>query len=200
MSKYKFVFDLDSTLTKQEILPEMAKYIGCHESISKITEDTMLGKLSFEESFLKRIEILKEIPIKKVRNIVKNITLNEELIKFILENIDRCIIITGNLDIWICELMDMLGLNDIYYSSKALTDGQYIKSVVNVIKKEDIIKEIDGPVVAIGDGSNDSKMIEYADIGIGFGAVRPIAPSVLNVCDYAFYEEEKLCQFLKRLL
>ncbi|WP_092926901.1 HAD-IB family phosphatase [Romboutsia hominis] len=200
MSKYKFVFDLDSTLTKQEILPEMAKYIGCHESISKITEETMLGKLSFEESFLKRIEILKEIPIKKVRNIVKNITLNEELIKFVLDNIDRCIIITGNLDIWICELMNMLGLNDIYYSSKALADGQYIKSVVNVIKKEDIIKEIDGPIVAIGDGSNDSKMIEYADIGIGFGAVRPIAPSVLNVCDYAFYEEEKLCQFLKRLL
>ncbi|WP_195937893.1 HAD-IB family phosphatase [Romboutsia sp. 1001713B170131_170501_G6] len=200
MSKYKFVFDLDSTLTKQEILPEMAKYIGCHESISKITEETMLGKLSFEESFLKRIEILKEIPVKKVRSIVKNITLNEKLIKFVLDNIDRCIIITGNLDIWICELMNMLGLNDIYYSSKALTDGQYIKSVVNVIKKEDIIKEIDGPIVAIGDGSNDSKMIEYADIGIGFGAVRPIAPSVLNVCDYAFYEEEKLCQFLKRLL
>ena len=45
--------------------------------------------------------------------------------------------------------MDMLGLNDIYYSSKALTDGQYIKSVVNVIKKEDIIKEIDAISAAL---------------------------------------------------
>ncbi len=26
-----------------------------------------------------------------------------------------------------------------------------------------------GPIVAVGDGSNDIKMIENADIGIGFG-------------------------------
>lgn len=200
MSRYKFVFDLDSTLTKQEILPEMAKYIGRHESISKITEETMLGKLSFEDSFLKRIDILKEIPIKKVHDIVKNIELNEELIQFVLDNIDRCVIITGNLDVWICKLMELLNLDDIYHSSKASVEGGYIKSVINIIKKEDIVKEIEGPIVAIGDGSNDAKMVEYADIGIGFGGVRPIAPKLLSVCDYAFYEEEKLCQFLKRLL
>lgn len=200
MSEYKFVFDLDSTLTKQEILPEISKYIGAHESISKITEETMLGNLSFEESFSKRVEILKDVPISKVREIIDNIELNNELIKFISQNINRCIIITGNLDIWINELMKKLNMSDKYYSSIANYDGEQVKFIEKIIKKEDVLNEIKSPIVAIGDGSNDTKMIEYADIGIGFGGVRPIAPSVLEVCDYAFYEEEKLCQFLKRLL
>ena len=200
MSEYKFVFDLDSTLTKIEILPEIAKYIGEHESISKITEETMLGELSFEKSFSIRVDILKKVSIEKVREIIRNIEFNDELIKFILENIDRCMIITGNLDVWICELMDVLGFKGIYFSSTACVENGEIKGISHIIKKEDVIKTLEGPIVAIGDGSNDAKMIEVADIGIGFGGVRDIAPSVLQVCDYAFYEEGRLCQFLRQLL
>ncbi|WP_195946142.1 HAD-IB family phosphatase [Paraclostridium bifermentans] len=200
MSEYKFVFDLDSTLTKQEILPEIAKYIGEHESISKITEETMLGNLSFEESFEKRVDILKKIPISKVKEILLNIEFNGELVNFILDNIDRCTIITGNLDVWIDEIISNLGIKNKYFSSKAKVTGDFIDGIENIIKKEDIIKAFNEPVVAIGDGSNDIKMVEYAEIGIGFGGVRPIAPGLLEVCDYAFYEEERLCQFLKQLL
>ena len=35
---------------------------------------------------------------------------------------------------------------------------------------------------------------------IGFGGVREIAPAVLNNATHAVYTEEKLCQFLRRLL
>ncbi|RDY24525.1 phosphoserine phosphatase [Romboutsia maritimum] len=200
MSKYKFVFDLDSTLTKKEILPEIAKYIDAYESIKQITEETMLGNISFEKSFIKRVDVLKQIPINKVREVIDNIELNESLIKFISDNRERCIIVTGNLDVWICELMEKLQMSDKYYSSKTYIEGEKIEYISKIIKKEDIIKEINSPIVAIGDGNNDAKLVECSDIGIGFGGVRPIAPSLLQVCDYAFYEEEKLCQFLKRLL
>lgn len=200
MSAYKFVFDLDSTLTKKEILPEIAKHIGVYEGIRQITEATMIGNLSFEESFTKRVDILKKVPVSKVREIINNIELNEKLIKFILDNRDRCIIITGNLDVWICELMDRLKMTDKYYSSITSIEGENIKCISKIIKKEEIVKKLEEPIVVIGDGSNDTKMVEYAEIGIGYGGVRPIAPSLLQVCDYAFYEEEKLCQFLKRLL
>lgn len=200
IGKYKFIFDLDSTLTKEEILPEISKSIGAKEIISKLTEETMMGNLSFEESFSKRVDILKRIPISEVHEIIDKIELNEDLIRFISENRDRCIIITGNIDIWISELMKKLKMENRYYSSIACTNGKEIESIIKIIKKEEIVRNLKGPIVAVGDGSNDSKMIECADIGIGFGGVRPIAPSVLKVCDYAFYEEAKLCQFLRRLL
>ena len=39
-----------------------------------------------------------------------------------------------------------------------------------------------------------------AEIGIGFGGVRDIAPAVLKSATHAAYSEDKLCQFLKQLL
>lgn len=200
MSLFHFIFDLDATITKKEILPELASHIGCYEIMKKITEDTMLGKLSFEESFLKRIEMLKQIPISTVREIVDSIELNSEIVKFIKENSERCTVITGNLDVWICELMKKLGVENSYYSSVATYNEEFIENVVEIVEKEKIIKTFEGQLVAVGDGSNDTQMIKYADIGIGFGGVREIAPSILEVCNYAIYEEEKLCQFLRRLL
>lgn len=56
------------------------------------------------------------------------------------------------------------------------------------------------PFVAIGDGNNDAEMIEAAEVGIGYGGVREIAPAVLACATHAIYEEEKLVEFLERLL
>ncbi|MBO4391315.1 MAG: NTP transferase domain-containing protein [Lachnospiraceae bacterium] len=42
-------------------------------------------------------------------------------------------------------------------------------------------------------------MVGAADIGIGFGAVRDVAYSVLNNADYAIYTENKLCRLLKEI-
>lgn len=39
-------------------------------------------------------------------------------------------------------------------------------------------------------------MIAAAEIGIGFGGVRDIAPAVLKSATHAAYSEDKLCQFL----
>lgn len=48
---------------------------------------------------------MKDIPVSKVRKIVENIPLNEQVAAFIRQNSDRCYVITGNLDIWIEDLM-----------------------------------------------------------------------------------------------
>ena len=41
MSDYIFLFDLDATITKEEILPVISKKIGKFNEIKKITETTM---------------------------------------------------------------------------------------------------------------------------------------------------------------
>lgn len=43
-------------------------------------------------------------------------------------------------------------------------------------------------------------MIEAAEVGIGYGGVREIAPAVLACASHAIYDEEKLVEFLERLL
>ena len=77
MSSLFFLFDLDSTITKQEILPTVSKMVSKEKEMRELTEKTMQGELPFKESFLQRVDILKNIPISEVQNIVENIELYE---------------------------------------------------------------------------------------------------------------------------
>ena len=200
MSDFVFLFDLDSTITKKEILPEISTLIGMEKEIREVTESTMRGEIPFEESFLRRVKILSGISVKKVNSIVRDIPLNEEIASFICENRDRCYVVTGNLDIWISGLMDKLGIMDHCFCSKAIDDEDKVGKVVSIRNKLDTALSFKKPIVVIGDGDNDSEMASCADVSIGFGGVRPIAPSLLNVIDYAFYNDKRCAEFLRGLL
>ncbi len=204
MSEYIFCFDLDATVTKVEILPEIAKALPqdeMGEKMRRITERTMAGELPFEESFRSRVNILLQVPVSTVREIIARVPVHEEMVSFIREHADRCYIVTGNLDVWICDLMERMGLSpDHVLCSHATVVDDKIVSVDEVIDKGKAITALPRPFAAIGDGNNDAEMVGAADVGIGFGGVREIAPSVLNNATHAVYTEEKLCQFLRRLL
>ena len=180
MSEYVFLFDLDATITKVEILPEISAEIGKDKEMRELTERAMRGEIPFERSFRERVSILKDIPVSKVRKIVENIPLNEQVAAFIRQNSDRCYVITGNLDIWIEDLMKKLGVGQSFYCSKAEVKDDRIAGDIQVIDKATVVNSFDKPFVAIGDGNNDADMIAAAEIGIGFGGVRDIAPAVLN--------------------
>ena len=66
MKNYVFLFDLDSTLTCKEILPELARSLGKGEEMKELTEKTMRGELPFKTSFLERVKLLSNIPIDEV--------------------------------------------------------------------------------------------------------------------------------------
>ena len=186
MSEYIFLFDLDSTITKQEILPSISKRIGKIDEMRALTEATMRGELPFKTSFLQRVQILNGIDVSEVRRMVSQIPLNEAISKFIVENSDRCYIVTGNLDIWINDLMKSINMKNHVYCSKANVKNDRITQVVSVADKELIAKQFVQPLVVVGDGDNDSGMAQLADISIGFGGVREIAPSLLRNIDYAW--------------
>lgn len=200
MSDYIFLFDLDSTITKKEILPTISEKIGKLEEMRELTEATMRGEIPFKTSFLNRVEILSSVNVSEVSEIVANIPLNNSIANFIIENKDRCYIVTGNLDVWISKLMNNLDMNDHVYCSKAYIKDDHISKVISVADKELMVKQFVQPLVVIGDGDNDSGMAKFADIAIGFGGVRNIAPSLLRNIDYAFYEDERCADFLKSLL
>lgn len=200
MSRYIFLFDLDSTVTRQEILPTISKELGIYERMSTLTESTMRGEIPFKQSFLRRVELLKEVPVSKVCQMIGDIELNEELIRFIRDNRERCYIVTGNLDVWIEELVRKIGIEKNVFCSKAVVKDDYIQDVFSVVDKNAVVSQMVLPFVAVGDGNNDAEMIEAAEIGIGYGGVREIAPAVLACASHVIYKEKKLVEFLERLL
>lgn len=151
MSEYIYLFDLDSTIPKKEILPTISKKIGKFDEMKKITEATMRGEIPFEMSFLHRVDLLSKISVSQVSNIVENIPLNTELVKFICKNKERCFIVTGNLDIWITKLMQKLDLMDHVYCSKAQ------------VKDDKIEKDNINEIYLLGsEGTTDSKVYQNA--------------------------------------
>ena len=201
MKDYIFLFDLDSTITKEEILPTISKKINKVEEMRKLTEATMRGEIPFKTSFLNRVEILSEVNVSEVSKIVESIPLNENIANFIRKNREKCYIVTGNLDIWIDKLMDRLEIEKNHvYCSKANISKDRISKVISVADKELIAKQFVQPLVVIGDGDNDSGMAHEADIAIGYGGVRDIAPSLMRNIDYAFYDDKKCADFLSSLL
>ena len=200
MSRYIFLFDLDSTVTKQEILPTISKKLGIYEKMSELTESTMRGEVPFKQSFLQRVDLLKNVPVSEVNEMVSKIQLNNHLVDFIRVNHDRFYIFTGNLDVWIDGLIRKIGMERNTFCSKAIVKNDYIEDVFNIVDKNAVIGQMVLPFVAIGDGNNDAEMIEAAEVGIGYGGVREIAPAVLACASHAIYDEEKLVEFLERLL
>jgi len=194
-----FLFDLDGTVTRKEILPEIAKEIGIYKEIKLLTDKTISGKVPFYESFLHRVELFKDIPVSRIRNIISGIPLHEEIVRFIRENKDRCCIVTGNLDVWVDELCDSIGVNRL--TSKAICRNDRVVEVTYVLDKGKAITEHFGNnYAAVGEGNNDAEMIRNAEIGIAFGGIHQPAKSVLSCATHVIYEEEVLCRFLRQLL
>lgn len=200
MGNYLFVFDLDATITQQEILPMIASTIGKYKQMQRLTEEAMSAKVAFENSFQERVSLLQDIPVSEIRSMVRNTPLNSQIKNFIEQNKESCYIITSNLDVWISDLIEILGMQEHCFSSKGIVKYDKLISIGEIINKKTMATSLQKPFIAIGDGHNDAPMIAAADIGIGFGGVREIAPSVRKIADYNIESETELCVFLNKFV
>ena len=197
--KPSFFFDLDGTITAQELLPLIAEAAGLIDQIQTLTDLTISGKIPFVESFQHRVNILKSVPVSTVREVVEGARLHPHIVSFIKDNSERCFVVTGNLDVWISGLCERLGCR--YFTSKARIDSNNeVAGVEYVLEKFHIANSFSSPFIAIGEGHNDAEMIRNAQVGIAFGGVHMPASSVLECASHCVFEEESLCRLLKRLL
>ena len=201
MSNIAFCFDLDSTLTKEEILPVLARKIGLTEEINALTIATLQGVIPFEGSFRLRCKLLKDIPISMINQCTKDILLFEKIVSFIKKNSNNCFIITGNLDIWLKDLLSRIPCK--FFSTTANYIGDQLINVQNIINKADIVKKIKkdySKVITIGDGMGDVSMFRTADIKVAYAAVHKPPLALLNLSNYVSFSEDSLCNLLNTLL
>lgn len=196
--KFNFAFDLDGTITKKEILPIIAKEIGISQKMSVLTRKTMDGDISFDLSFTERVNMLKTIPISRVKKIVEQVPISKHILNFLQENHDRCYIVTCNLDVWVELLVKKIGVTCL--CSQAEYKGDKLLGIKTIQRKNDVHSLSKNPVVAIGDGNNDLEMLMEAPISIAYGGVHSPAASLLQICQYAIYKDKELCRFLRQLL
>ena len=200
MGNTAFCFDLDGTVTKTEILPCIASELGISEEMAVLTRATMDGYIPFDSSFKLRCLLLGQIPLVRVRELITEVPLDYEIASFIKENASDCYIVTGNLDIWVADLVEKLGCA--MYSSKGVFESGLLR-VSHLLNKADAISNLlrDGydRVIAVGDGANDAGMLAKASLGIAYAGVHSPASAAVTAANAVVYEASTLCRLLKML-
>lgn len=198
MKDIAYCFDLDGTVTSQEILPQIAKEVSLFEEIKLLTNITLKGIIPFENSFKLRVKLLSSVPISRVCNIVNEIALDKEIAEFIRNNKENCYIVTGNLDVWIKELIAKeLGCK--FFSSVAEHEGDSLIGLDSILNKGEAIKSLKDSyktIVSIGDSMNDCSMAEQANISIAYGGIHEPVESLIQISDYVIYDSNSLTNLL----
>lgn len=196
------VFDMDSTLIQQEVIDEIAAYIGIKDQVSAITERAMNGELDFSASLKARVALLKGVPSDVFERLKPKITITpgaRELCKVLRRLGLQLAVISGGFQPLADWLKDQLGL-DYAFANHLLSDpvtgtltGELdpSKPIVNAEHKQGLLislaKGRDIPLaqtMAVGDGANDLPMLMTAGLGVAWKAkpkVQMEAPARLNV-------------------
>lgn len=179
-----FCFDMDSTLIQAEVIDELAKMAGVGEQVSKITEAAMRGELNFDESFTRRVGLLKGLPAARVYSLFDTVRLAdgaEHLIRTLKLLGYKTAILSGGFNFFALHLQQRLGIDFVHSNeleiANGVVTGRVIPPIVNGARKAGLLKEIadrEGisleQVVAVGDGANDIPMLNLAGMGIAYRA------------------------------
>ncbi|WP_415890165.1 phosphoserine phosphatase SerB [Neptuniibacter sp. SY11_33] len=179
------VFDMDSTLIEAEVIDELAKEAGVGDQVSEITEAAMRGEIDFNESFKRRMALLKGLDVSVLDQIAERLPMTEgaeELVSNLKALGFKTAILSGGFNYFASHLQKKLGFDYVYANELDIdadgkVTGEVKGTVVNGERKAELLREIAAKegvsleqTIAVGDGANDLPMLSIAGLGIAFRA------------------------------
>ena len=179
-----FAFDMDSTLIEGEVIDELAKLAGVADEVVQVTESAMRGEIEFQESFRRRVALLRGLKETRVRELLDTIPLvegAEQLIGTLKMLGYKTAILSGGFNFFAQHLQRRLGIDYVFANDLDIVDGvvsgEVRTPIVDGARKAELLRQIAGQenisldqVVAVGDGANDLPMLGIAGMGIAFRA------------------------------
>lgn len=177
-------FDMDSTLIEAEVIDELAKLAGVGEQVTAITEQAMRGELDFQQSFTRRMKLLKGLDESVLEKVAKDLKLTEgaeRLITTLRQLGYKTAILSGGFDYFGRYLQKQLHIDYVYANTLDIVDGKLTGRVAGDLvdgqRKAELLKQLAQKenisleqVIAVGDGANDLPMLSIAGLGIAFRA------------------------------
>jgi phosphoserine phosphatase len=192
------VADLESTLIENEMLDELADFIGVRDKVAEITRQAMNGEIDFVTALKTRVALFKDLPEAVLAEAAAGIRLMPGASVFVATSRAHgaCVALaTGGFSVFARHVRTRLEFDAIFASELVVDGGRLTGEVREPIltregKREALISlaaEQHIPLcstLAIGDGGNDLPMLEAAGLGVAFHAKPLVAERSAHRLDY----------------
>jgi phosphoserine phosphatase len=187
LSDYGLVaMDMDSTLITIECIDEIADFCGLKAEVAAITEAAMRGEIKdFSESLTRRVALLKGLDASALERVYEERLRLSPGAERMLEGARaaglKTLLVSGGFTFFTERLKARLGLDYTNANTLEIVDGKLTGKVLGEIVDADVkartlretcaaLKIDPKRAIAMGDGSNDLKMMAQAGLSIAFRA------------------------------
>lgn len=184
-SRRLICFDMDSTLIRTEVIDELADRAGVGSEVRRITEAAMRGEIDFNESFRRRVALLKGLDVSVMKDIAEHLPITEgveRMMKVLKRSGYKTAILSGGFTYFGNYLKQKFGFDYVYANDLEIGEdgkltGRHLGDIVDGNRKKELlsllaqVENIDiQQTIAVGDGANDLPMLSTAGLGIAFHA------------------------------
>lgn len=197
--KRLLVADMESTIIENEMLDELADFVGRRQEVSEITRRAMNGEIDFTAALQARVSLLAGLPDHVLEEAAHRIRLRtgaRQLIATMRSAGAVTALVSSGFMVFAEPVAVQLGFDHVVANRLVLTGGRIAGTVPPPImtgqsKRQTLLTlaaEHAVPLqqsMAVGDGANDLPMLGAAGIGIAFHAKPAVAASARWRLDHA---------------
>jgi phosphoserine phosphatase len=196
--KRLLVADMESTIIRNEMLDELADFVGLREEVAEITRRAMNAELDFAAAVRARVALLKGLPASVLDESMKRVALTpgaRELVATMHAHGATCALVSGGFSYFTRKIREQLGF-DYDQANEILTANGTLAGTVRepILDKnaklaalERLAAERKLPLtdtISVGDGANDLPMLKAAGLGVAFHAKPAVASEVAIRIDH----------------
>ena len=190
--KRLLVADMESTMIENEMLDELAEFLGLRETVASITARAMNGEIDFAQALAERVRLLRGLPVSRLDEAAERIRTmpgGATLIATMHKYGGYCALVSGGFTYFTRMMRERLGF-DFDAANTLNHDGRTLAGTVAppILGKEAKLATLErlcaerrlelGQSLAVGDGANDLPMLQAAGLGVAFRAKPAVAAQV----------------------
>ncbi|MGE0659395.1 MAG: phosphoserine phosphatase SerB [Reyranellaceae bacterium] len=190
--KALLVADMESTIIENEMLDELADFLGLRERIAAITARAMNGEIDFADALRERVGLLKDLPASRLDEASRRIRVMPgaaTLVATLKASGTYCALVSGGFTYFTAMVRIGLGFdvdraNRLEVNRDRLA-GTVAEPILGREAKLDALTHLAAErhlpltrCLAVGDGANDLPMLQAAGLGVAYRA----KPAVAAAC------------------